>query len=80
MMRFAVGEFRLERVTSSSDGAPAASATDEGADAGRCELQLLGDEACLLNEGEGQLEEDECASNGDQTRDYVPPWLARSVP
>lgn len=54
-MRFAVGEFRLERVTIGGGRAPAASAADE-----RCELQLLGDEACLLNEGEGQLEEDEC--------------------
>lgn len=71
-LRFAVGEFRLERVpggggcdggggggSSSARGKAASVGTKRSAAPSNCELQLLGDDACLCNEVEGQLEESE---------------------
>ena len=71
-LRFAVGEFRLERVPGGGGcdgggGGGSSSARDKTASVGTkrsaapssCELQLLGDDACLCNEVEGQLEESE---------------------
>ena len=48
LLRFAVGEFRAERARRGGGGS-----------AEHCELQLLGDDACICNEGEGHLEEEE---------------------